>query len=394
VELHSLPSFDPTSANPVQQVDLNYELTDHLGNVCAVVTGRLLDGNGGGTPKQAELVSAQGYEAFGSLLPGRNYSSGSYRFGLNGQEKDDEIYGATGTSYTAEFWQYDPRTARRWNLDPVPQVSISDYAAFALNPIFNTDPLGNKVRGSREGMRMWREQRRDLTRRMGALAGRTDVAALTLMTNYSLQLNTMQQMRQSTVLFHLSTGPENLMAVDESRRLKKGRVEMMVRADECASSNLAEQVTEAGLFMNSGWSFASKYNVAGDHLSAPLGGISDIVDYRSMNTAGESMSIDVNSSTLSQDVNDMQTYVNQLVQIAGPQIFRGAALQQQLSLSTPINDGDLPSQGVDPTVPGQQPCTTWGCQVGGANGRARQEWRMEGGEFKGPSKKEMRSVRR
>jgi hypothetical protein len=65
VELHSLPSFDPTSANPVQQVDLNYELTDHLGNVCAVVTGRLLDGNGGGTAKQAELVSAQGYEAFG-----------------------------------------------------------------------------------------------------------------------------------------------------------------------------------------------------------------------------------------------------------------------------------------------------------------------------------------
>jgi hypothetical protein len=82
VELHSEP-FDPEGANPVQQIDLNYELTDHpasrcgagLGNVCAVVTGRLLDGNGGSTPKQAELLSAQGYEAGGSLLPGRNYSS-------------------------------------------------------------------------------------------------------------------------------------------------------------------------------------------------------------------------------------------------------------------------------------------------------------------------------
>jgi RHS repeat-associated protein len=119
VELRSLPSFDPTSANPVQQVDLNYELTDHLGNVCAVVTGRLLDGNGGGTPKQAELVSAQGYEPFGSLLPGRNYSSDSYRFGFQGQEKDDEMHGATGTSYAFTYRMHDARVGRFWSIDPL-----------------------------------------------------------------------------------------------------------------------------------------------------------------------------------------------------------------------------------------------------------------------------------
>lgn len=90
LELRNEP-FDPEDANPLQNVDLNYELTDHLGNVAAVVTGRLLDGNGSGTPKQAELLSAQGYEPFGSLLPGRNYSSDSYRFGFNGKEKDDEV---------------------------------------------------------------------------------------------------------------------------------------------------------------------------------------------------------------------------------------------------------------------------------------------------------------
>ncbi|MBS1936562.1 MAG: hypothetical protein JSS84_01955 [Bacteroidetes bacterium] len=56
--------------------------------------------------------------------------------------KDDEVYGATGTSYTAEFWQYDARVGRRWNLDPVDQVSISNYAAFGLNPIINVDPNG------------------------------------------------------------------------------------------------------------------------------------------------------------------------------------------------------------------------------------------------------------
>ncbi|MGV3637524.1 MAG: hypothetical protein ACO1NQ_07735 [Flavobacteriales bacterium] len=85
------------------------------------------------------------HEPFGALLPGRNYSSDAYRFGFNGQEKDDEVFGATGTSYTAEFWQYDPRTARRWNLDPEPQISISDYAAFALSPILYNDPRGNSA---------------------------------------------------------------------------------------------------------------------------------------------------------------------------------------------------------------------------------------------------------
>ncbi len=119
VELHTLPSFDPATANPVQMVDLNYELTDHLGNVCAVVTGRLLDGNGGGTAKQAELVSAQGYEPFGSLLPGRNYSSSSYNYGFQGQIKDDEINSSVGTSYAFEYRIHDPRIGRFLSIDPL-----------------------------------------------------------------------------------------------------------------------------------------------------------------------------------------------------------------------------------------------------------------------------------
>ncbi|HNR55111.1 MAG TPA: hypothetical protein PKJ19_08095, partial [Flavobacteriales bacterium] len=81
-------------------------------------------------------------EPFGSLLPGRNYSSDSYRFGFDTQEQDNEIYGAPSTSMTAEYWQYDTRTARRWNLDPIDQISISNYAVFGLNPILNVDHNG------------------------------------------------------------------------------------------------------------------------------------------------------------------------------------------------------------------------------------------------------------
>ena len=147
VELNQVGTFDPAAAIPVQQIDLNYELTDHLGNVSAVVTGRLLDGNGGGTPKQADLLSAQGYEAGGSLLPGRNYSSSSYDYGFNGMRKDDEIHGATGTSYDFGARLYDPRVGRWLSLDPkaAKYPSLSPYNFVANSPIWAIDPNGEEI---------------------------------------------------------------------------------------------------------------------------------------------------------------------------------------------------------------------------------------------------------
>ncbi|MFK7756234.1 MAG: M91 family zinc metallopeptidase [Flavobacteriales bacterium] len=68
----------------------------------------------------------------------------SYRYGFNGQEKDNEIAGE-GNSNTAMFWQYDTRLARRWNRDPKPNPSISDYACFAGNPILYSDILGDTI---------------------------------------------------------------------------------------------------------------------------------------------------------------------------------------------------------------------------------------------------------
>ena len=67
--------------------------------------------------------------------------AGGYRYGFNGQEKDDEVVGS-GNSYTAEFWQYDPRLGRRWNIDPVIDPAQSPYACFNNNPIQYSDPNG------------------------------------------------------------------------------------------------------------------------------------------------------------------------------------------------------------------------------------------------------------
>lgn len=69
-----------------------------------------------------------------------------YRYGFNGQESDFEINNKGGTSYTAEYWQYDSRLGRRWNLDPKPTIGISDYACFRNSPVWFTDPLGDIVR--------------------------------------------------------------------------------------------------------------------------------------------------------------------------------------------------------------------------------------------------------
>ncbi len=77
------------------------------------------------------------HESFGSLLPGRSYSSGSYRFGFNGQEKDDEVHGSTGTSYDFGARLYDPRIGRWFSIDPKADKypAASPYHFAFNNPI-------------------------------------------------------------------------------------------------------------------------------------------------------------------------------------------------------------------------------------------------------------------
>ncbi|NML38409.1 hypothetical protein HHL17_14470 [Chitinophaga sp. G-6-1-13] len=120
-----------------------FELGNHLGNVLATVgDGKqpIAGSEGLIDHYEANLVSAQDYYPFGMMMSGRKWSAGGgYRYGFNGQEKSDEIKGE-GNSYTAEFWEYDPRSGRRWNTDAV--YKHSPYEAFGANPIVNSDPSG------------------------------------------------------------------------------------------------------------------------------------------------------------------------------------------------------------------------------------------------------------
>ena len=87
-----------------------------------------------------DVVSATDYYAFGSSLR----SSGTYRYGFNGQEKETEL---NSSITSAEYWMYDGRLARRWNLDPVDQISESNYAVMHNCPIILSDVNGDNPTG-------------------------------------------------------------------------------------------------------------------------------------------------------------------------------------------------------------------------------------------------------
>ncbi len=69
-------------------------------------------------------------------------SGEKYPYGHNGQMKVNEWAGI-GNHMTAKFWEQDTRTGRRYNLDPKPIASISDYVVWRNNSIWYKDPNGD-----------------------------------------------------------------------------------------------------------------------------------------------------------------------------------------------------------------------------------------------------------
>ena len=131
--------------------DKVYELTNHLGNVLATVSDRKIseDSNSDNIHDYflADVKSFSDYYPFGSLMPGRNGSSGDYRYGFNGKEQDDEIKNNPGTSYDFGARMYDPRIGKWFNPDAYEGLfsNLSPYIFGKSNPILFVDPDGNIV---------------------------------------------------------------------------------------------------------------------------------------------------------------------------------------------------------------------------------------------------------
>lgn len=91
-------------------------------------------------------------------MPGRKYlPSLDYRYGFNKQEYDKEI---NSNITTAEFWEYDSRIGRRWNIDPVTKAEISAYSTFGDNPILYNDVKGDDWYRDKQRNIIWNNSRR------------------------------------------------------------------------------------------------------------------------------------------------------------------------------------------------------------------------------------------
>lgn len=121
----------------VQQGNREYELRDHLESVRATV--RDLPVNG-----QTEVVNAFDYYPYGMLAKSYNAPE-YYRYGYVGWERDDDLEKGEGNEYGTEYRQYDARTGRFANVDPLTMAlpAYSPYAYGLGNPIRFIDENGD-----------------------------------------------------------------------------------------------------------------------------------------------------------------------------------------------------------------------------------------------------------
>jgi len=124
-------------------------MSNHLGNVLVTISDRrkaVCNNEDSTLGYNAVVLTATDYYAFGSVMVGREYvadTTDNYRFGFNGKEKTDEIYGdGNGVDFGARI--YDPRLGRWMSVDPLagkfPDASPYNFAN--NNPLYFIDPNG------------------------------------------------------------------------------------------------------------------------------------------------------------------------------------------------------------------------------------------------------------
>ncbi|WP_197474551.1 RHS repeat-associated core domain-containing protein [Tenacibaculum ovolyticum] len=84
-----------------------------------------------------EIIAYNDYYPFGMLMPKRHGQADSYRYGFQGQEKDDEVKGE-GNSLNFTFRMHDPRIGRFFAVDPLTaSYPWNSPYSFAENRVIN-----------------------------------------------------------------------------------------------------------------------------------------------------------------------------------------------------------------------------------------------------------------
>jgi len=136
----------PTAESVLERGNKFFELSNHLGNVLVTVTDRLVPHSTDGTSiayNAADVSSAQDYYSFGMAMPGRGFSSGSYRYGFNGKENDKDI-GEGGQDYGMRI--NDSRLGRFLSVDPLCKnyAPLTPYQFASNSPIAGIDLDGGE----------------------------------------------------------------------------------------------------------------------------------------------------------------------------------------------------------------------------------------------------------
>jgi RHS repeat-associated protein len=114
----------------------NYELGNHLGNVLVVITDNVTLTS---TTASATVVKATDYYAFGHEMPVRTFTSGTYRYGFNGKEKEGDEFGVTAYDYGMRI--YSPQLGRFFSTDPIATEypMLAPYQFAGNTPIWAVD---------------------------------------------------------------------------------------------------------------------------------------------------------------------------------------------------------------------------------------------------------------
>lgn len=78
-------ALNTTNVNESTTPVTHYELTNHLGNMLAVISDEA------STTAEPTVVSLTDYYPYGMTEPGRSWNSGDYRFGYTGHEKENDL---------------------------------------------------------------------------------------------------------------------------------------------------------------------------------------------------------------------------------------------------------------------------------------------------------------
>jgi RHS repeat-associated protein len=117
-----------------------FELSNHLGNVMAVLSDNRLQS---GSTYEPDVINSNDYYAFGGQMNGRDFTNPGaqvYRYGFNGKENDNEVKGL-GNQQDYGMRIYDPRIGKFLSVDPITSQypSLTPYQFSSNSPIANID---------------------------------------------------------------------------------------------------------------------------------------------------------------------------------------------------------------------------------------------------------------